>query len=425
LHGYQGNELSFKPVADDVFARFKAVNIRTDYSAEQGSLAAAAANTEIDINDIIHGHHDTEHNFIIAHSMGGLVARTLGQMIHPTTGAPYYNGLITFGTPHQGVFAANTLVENPQQISNALTNACQKLAIGPVKEGINNTGALGSLAIMFGFGGGILNYACEAGVGYGFPALVRFVEQGVEAEMTTSAAAAIPDMPTDHKAVFYGREHGISEIGNSDGTLTPRFIGALLNDPSTFPLYGADASDALGIAEVASQLDFYVTKMNFWQNLHNELCPGGFLSWCWSNAKPIAIAYKEGVDWFPTLDPTWQELIGARETNIVQWGCYYWNEDWYYGQCTEYLGYDSNCDPSYSYDCEEPAYGPQLTIKQSDGFILEESAMNGPGMNYDVQFMDGSNHMQMRNDSNMEDAIKKIFRDGIEEGKTFFRTPER
>jgi len=51
--------------------------------------------------------------------------------------------------------------------------------------------------------------------------------------------------------------------------------------------------------------------------------------------------------------------------------------------------------------------------------------MNGPGMNYDVQFMDGSNHMQMKNDSQMELAIKKIFKHGIEEGRNFFNTPER
>lgn len=51
--------------------------------------------------------------------------------------------------------------------------------------------------------------------------------------------------------------------------------------------------------------------------------------------------------------------------------------------------------------------------------------MNGPGMNYEAQFMDGSNHMQMKNDSEMEKAIDKIFIDGIEEGRNFFNTPER
>jgi hypothetical protein len=49
----------------------------------------------------------------------------------------------------------------------------------------------------------------------------------------------------------------------------------------------------------------------------------------------------------------------------------------------------------------------------SDGFILAESAMNGPGMNYQAQFMDGSNHMQMKNDSEMEEAVIKIFEESF------------
>ncbi len=417
LHGYQGNELSFELVADDVQETYEVNSRRPDYNASHETLAEAAANVETDINDVINGQINTERNFIIAHSLGGLVARTLGQMTEPTTGTPLYNGLITFGTPHQGVAAANMLVENPQQINNALTIACQKLGAGPFNEGINNTGALGSLAIMFGFGGGILNTVCDAGVGIGFPALQSFVEQGLEPELTTSAAATIPPMATDHNAVFYAIEHG-----HDDGTLTPRFIGALLNPPSSFPLYGADASDAMGIAEVASQLDFYVTRMNFWYDAHDAL--PWWADWVLAGFEPIAEGYKEGVDWFPTLDPTWQELIGARTTEVVQ-QCEYWtingNNIDYPDACDEYVGtWPCNDADYYEYECVEEVYHYHTTQKQSDGFILAESAMNGPGMNYDVQFMDGSNHMQMKNDSQMEDAIEKIFIVGIEEGRNFF-----
>ena len=40
--------------------------------------------------------------------------------------------------------------------------------------------------------------------------------------------------------------------------------------------------------------------------------------------------------------------------------------------------------------------------------------MNGPGIHYDPEFMPGSNHMQMKNDSNMKIAIKRIFVDGLD-----------
>jgi hypothetical protein len=39
--------------------------------------------------------------------------------------------------------------------------------------------------------------------------------------------------------------------------------------------------------------------------------------------------------------------------------------------------------------------------------------------------MEGSNHMQMKNDSNMEQAIEEIFLNGIESGKNFFKTELR
>jgi len=56
---------------------------------------------------------------------------------------------------------------------------------------------------------------------------------------------------------------------------------------------------------------------------------------------------------------------------------------------------------------------------QSDGIILAESAMNGPGANYPVQVMMGSNHFQMRNDSKTKFATEEIFERGI--GSLYFQ----
>lgn len=64
-----------------------------------------------------------------------------------------------------------------------------------------------------------------------------------------------------------------------------------------------------------------------------------------------------------------------------------------------------------------------FTQKLSDGFILKESAMNAPGANYEPRFMPGSNHMQMKNDKQMEIAVDEIFVNGL--GKNFFKTDPR
>ena len=49
--------------------------------------------------------------------------------------------------------------------------------------------------------------------------------------------------------------------------------------------------------------------------------------------------------------------------------------------------------------------------------------MNAPGANYEPTLMPGSNHFQMKNDSNTEDAMSDIFEGGL--GKNFFKTNPR
>lgn len=78
--------------------------------------------------------------------------------------------------------------------------------------------------------------------------------------------------------------------------------------------------------------------------------------------------------------------------------------------------------------CEDfnimPEWEFVVAQRKSDGFILAESAMNGPGATpgIPVTVMDGSGHMQMKNDSNMELAVDAIFTGDIH---PFFYTEER
>ena len=426
VHGYQGNSSSFSMPGKDVKDRFKVNSRYPDYNASQTSLQDCADNLKNDINDVLNGAVNSDQNFIIAHSMGGLVTRVLGELQNPA-GGPSYNGVITFGTPHLGAVSANTLIENPDKINNFLTKACQALAAGPASEAINNTGALGRLAVTFGLVGGVLNAGCEAGVDIGFPEIQRFLETGLEHQLTTSEASSLPTTPTDNKAAFYGVEQ------DDDETLTPRFIGSLLNPANSFPLYGADASDGLGITRVNDELNFYVSKHNFW---NNRKAPWYYYLTClpcvvikeirFSN---IAKDYKKGINWFPTLNPSWKDMIGALEMNVEQVGC----------QCSTYVQGqledqqifygNSDCEAfEYDYGTSWTECNPYFEVisstKPSDGFILAESAMNMPGLNYPVQFMQGSNHMQMRNDGEMGKAVDLIFNNGID-GREFFITNKR
>lgn len=141
------------------------------------------------------------------------------------------------------------------------------------------------------------------------------------------------------------------------------------------------------------------------------------------NDDDLRDAYQDGLDYLKLMDLHWQEITGSAKVHLVQDGCEYYREDWYDGQCTDFVEYDTNCNPSQYYDCEFPRILKTVSRKPSDGFILAESAMNGPGATYGPQLMDGSNHIQMKNDSNMKDAIKAIFEDGLD--RPYFQTNKR
>ncbi len=425
VHGYQGNSESLAMAGEDAAERYKINSRYPDYNATQTSLSACADELRSDINSVLNGAVNTDKNFIIAHSMGGLVTRVLGEVPNPA-GGPAYNGVITFGTPHLGAAIARTLTGSEAKINLFLSKTCKGLAAGPASEAINNTGAMGRLAVTFGLAGGVLKEACDAGVGYGFPLVRKFLETGLEGQLTPEAASVLPPVPTGNKAAFFGVED------DDDETLTPRFIGAALHSANDFPLYGADEADGLGLTLVNNELNFYNSRYNHWDNQNAPW-------WLWLTCPTCAVAeeiryhqlaksWKKGVDWFQTLNPTWKELIGAMESTVVQTGC----------QCDTYS--NGNLDYSQTYfgvtDCESyesggyagwtecnPYYEVTYQNKPSDAFILQESAMNMPGANYEPIEMVGSNHLQMRNDSEMGKAIDAIFLYGL--NKEYFKTATR
>lgn len=142
---------------------------------------------------------------------------------------------------------------------------------------------------------------------------------------------------------------------------------------------------------------------------------------------------KQPLDWFPTLDPSWQNLIGATSveltTETIECHC---TELDAAGNLQEVpLPAGASCSdfppsPNGGIICgEQTAYTVHIERTPSDGFILAESAMEAPGRTpaYEPLVMPGSGHMQMRNDVNMADAIEAIFKDGL--GGNYFKTDVR
>lgn len=267
------------------------------------------------------------------------------------------------------------------------------------------------MVILFGFLDDITEAACGYIANQGFDQIVKFATVGVEEELTTTAASSIPPMATANNAVFYGIEDDDNE------TLAPRIIGSMLNNPNDQDLYGADNLDEEGIAYVSSQASFYLSKVNFYlNNSYSECLPIP------TNCGEIAMGYLEGLAWLADLNSEWKWVIGAERADLIQIGC----------ECTDIYGQtavlgNTDCDDVYTgypFQTCSDLYTYQTNEYPSDAFILAESAMAAPGMNYDAQLMEGSNHLQMRNDSKMKEAIDKIFDLGID-GRGFFYTEKR
>ncbi len=421
VHGYQGDDRSFEVVSNDVgyydvvtdsyLGTYKAIAQQMTYASADSDLQSAADHLRDAIGVRAINRESTEKDFIIAHSMGGLVARKMGNILRPNTNIPLYNGLITFGTPHQGVYSADLLVNDHNVLRSIALDACESLTAGPIIDEVEGHGVLGRTLITFGFVEDGLEFGCDVGSEYGLPALLNYFSTGIEPELTTANAVNIPDMPTDHKAVFYG-----TEVGDEQETLAAKFSGALKFSPNDFDAYCADETDDLGIAYIGSKIDHYTAMWQYWGSQSEN---GGFFD-PFYRSDDKRDAWGIGMDWFTRFDPAWQRMIGASEVNLNLLGC----------NCTEeeydvfYPGSDLNC--SQEGDCYS-VYEFSNLYFETDGFIQAESAMNGPGMNYDAIEMKGSNHLQMKNDSNMREAINSIFEIGLDSNNPapYFQTAKR
>ncbi len=146
--------------------------------------------------------------------------------------------------------------------------------------------------------------------------------------------------------------------------------------------------------------------------------------------------WQKGVNWWVNAPNQWNLLTGAKSfqpviSNVYNCNCvtldYNNNVISQWSQQTTNLAdcASSGVNGGYKY-CSSTIIGSSTTYqevnKASDGIVLKESAMNYPGVSpANVHDMPGSNHQQMRNDSNTKKRLKELF-----DGQTYdfyFQTP--
>jgi len=425
IHGYQGNDLAWEKPGNYAEETYRIKSYYPDYSSTQESLASCSENLRNDIVNDVDGELGYKDHFVIAHSMGGLVVRDMGELYN-LDGKRLFNGIITIGTPHLGAHAASTLTNEPKKLEMAAYEICTKLGAGPAAENVNGREIIGPFATIFGISKILTDEICTSASEMGVPLATSLFETGIEKEINVENAPAIPPMATENRAAFYGTEDDDNE------TLAVRFMGSMIAPPGDYPLFEAGASDQVGLDTFAKHNLYYYNKYNYYKS--NEIRLWYFSSpaitlGLYLYHRNLKNAWKKGVDWFPTYNPTWKSIIKASEFKVGQIGCEceYYDYDVLSGtqifpgaeDCSEF---EDNSSPIHSVICY-PLIGLLEITKPSDGFILKESAIGGAEVNYPIREMPGSNHFQMRNDDNTKDAIYKIFFEGL--GRAFFKTDKR
>lgn len=377
----------------------------------------------------------TKFNFNIAHSQGGIVSRAMFHNLYcsgESQGNLFgTNGLVTFGTPHQGA----RLLNNQNQFVDMADRICQrlgrayafwfltrdieiKLPLGiKISKSLSDITDPGELARGF----------CDL---FQIALFQRFADEitppitdhyqvGSQQlqELNNSCEAIMLD--TMHKMAFYGIE---DTVGIMFRTLfyfenDPNEDGYFTADPDEFWMDEFKSIENNFVARLATlKAEKAVMILNF-TNINCHRWPISKIEFCKKLMKKIddrerAIqAHKVALRTIRTMNETYRAIIGALEYNALPAECV----------CKDELGNEVYRGPyTGPIDCSlKSSGGPRITcekevkfsrdVKDSDGVVLAESASNMPAATHMPIQLRETSHMQMRNNSELRRTLRTLY----------------
>ncbi len=379
-------------------------------------------------------------NFVIGHSQGGLSPRVLERRFVENQEERLFDGLVSFGSPHQGA----TILNNVGMIEQLAAEGCQALSSGPIEEGISPVleFALKVFTSVDDIQSTVNNTCSTVG-----EVILPLAFNDYTADVTNdyyTGSSYINTLnqfnSTMHKIAFWGDETEEPLVWHTVSSFDP--LGNLDN-PNNFTVFTADDETLPEIAENARL--HYQSKVAEWEANMNDLC-----GWCFfggvitgiggtiinqNEAESIAEAYQLGLEWLNwQANDGYKVVIGAKTfDNPVVTG----------GECwctfTSSLPYPT----SYSYFEPVPnsnacsaltnysntfcswediiSYLPKEHA--SDGVVLAESALGLPSATAPPQRMEDNNHMEMRNSSETKRVLNELFNTGFSD--QYFKTLPR
>ena len=403
----------YQPISN--FPARKCYTARPEYAkTSTGSLNSAAKDIRNQMDGIalvdstIRGMHPNR-SIIIAHSQGGLVTRQLMHLdfVSEPRNIPHgmnYGGVVTIASPLQG---ADILKNRDAGIPQFAKNACNTLILGFECEGlyyssnlINSVPNLKSLKIVNinvpeiksklkewvgNTLGAVAEKGCDLIANTALPMFFNDMYAGITNDYNTgiqqgnntinmlNSDASNKQYQDFPKIAFYAVE--------PQDNILWRTLNWMINDPNKEDHFQANNDWKLFDNEIKDMISYYQVKSLLYYQvaaIHLQFASIATLHSAKMkqieehiNATHTATAYAIGSDWFNKANQSWQELIGARTYNH--------------------------------------STGKWEVDTENDGVVLRKSAEILPEATYPSIRMEGSSHMQIRNDANLKTHLNNLF----------------
>ncbi len=384
---------------------------------------------------------DPTYNFLIGHSQGGVVGRAILDLdfFHsPNPYGVYYGGLVTISSPLQGAMILN----NRDDILHMANNACSDLIAGHIESAIPDILVVRKImrTLAYDLGDTLCDIASYNVLPLFFKdnmtPITEHYRVGAQqiADFNTNAtnASLNADYNEISKVAFYGYE--------PPENLLWRTVNWILNDPNgmipggtiSLPIWGAnDDFHFLNNSIIPTRNKYLMNKVFAQNEIDGHLLIISESWWVPTAAifnyynyyyKIPALeekrdAWDKGVKWFDNKAiPQWSTIIGAREYTADQKYICFCRMDLdgpYEGMIVD------NASECTEHSCVARPYTEYtLTIKPSDGVVLNESAKELPGATHDPVEVkgyeispgvySGSSHMQIRNDKGLKTHLNLL-----------------
>ena len=399
-------------------------------SMDQASISVKSSIQNADPFNTTFNITDRTRNFVIAHSMGGLVARNLDRMYaQGNVSERRMGGIVTFGTPHQGA----RILNNKDMFTSFAQGMCSELTAGFIEEEVEKNFWFDLITSGSTVRQLFVDNACTP-LAQLVPSLFNNFTPPITNDFSVGALklneinafqSSIP------KVAFWGKETPGSEMWRQLSSL-------LLQKPTDFLPFEAPDNALLDFRNSAIQV--YQDKVTEYQAEYDGRSYCSWWQWIvsgpvfcsWNEnqlneARKIRDEYQKGLNWINNANDQWKVIIGAKRfdevtSNGYECECqdYDYDGNAYGGSFTTVVENINDCQGNgWLQSCSPTGNMTTFTTyvpvdEASDGIVVESSAKNFPqGANIlptPSKEMTGSNHQQMRNDGNTKARLLELFR---------------